>query len=114
LEAMQLADKNAPFETVVPQSTIFSEHPVVIVDREMTPEKRALVELFLHYLWSEQAQASWVKYHFRAVTSEQLNEREPRFGKIALPFTIDYFGGWERAYPEVIEGVWKQQVQAAK
>lgn len=114
LEALQLADKGAPFEIVVPQSTIFSEHPVVIVDREMSPEKRALVETFVHYLWSEKAQQAWVKYHFRAVTDEKLNEAEPRFARIALPFTIDYFGGWERAYPDIIEGVWKARVQGAK
>jgi sulfate/thiosulfate transport system substrate-binding protein len=114
LEALQLADKRAPFETVVPESTIYSEHPVVIIDRQMSPEKRALVELFLHYLWSEPAQKAWVKYHFRAVTDERLNEQEGKFARIKLPFTIDYFGGWERAYPEIIEGVWKQKLQAAK
>jgi sulfate/thiosulfate transport system substrate-binding protein len=113
LEALQLADKQAPFETVVPPSTIYSEHPVVIIDREMSPEKRALVELFLHYLWSEAAQRAWVKYHFRSVTDERLNE-EAKFAKIELPFTVEYFGGWERAYPEIIEGVWKQKTQAAR
>ncbi|HYE72484.1 MAG TPA: sulfate ABC transporter substrate-binding protein, partial [Blastocatellia bacterium] len=66
LEALQLQDKQAPFEIVVPKSTIFSEHPVVIIDRDMSPEKRALVENFINYLWSEQAQKAWVKYHFRA------------------------------------------------
>jgi hypothetical protein len=28
-----------------------------------------------------------------------------------MPFTIDYFGGWSKAYPEVIEGIFKNQVQ---
>ncbi len=30
--------------------------------------------------------------------------RSRRFAKIALPFTIADFGGWKRAYPEIIEG----------
>jgi len=114
LEALQLIDKGAPFEMIAPQSTIFSEHPVVIVDRDMPPEKRALVEVFTHYLWSEAAQRAWVKYHFRAVTDEKLNEPEKRFAKIALPFTIADFGGWKHAYPEIIEGIWQQRIQAAK
>lgn len=114
LEALQLADKGAPFEMIAPQSTIFSEHPVVVVDRGMRPEKRALIELFVNYLWSEAAQRAWVKYHFRAVTDEKLNESEPRFAKIALPFTIAEFGGWSRAYPEIIEGVWKRRIESVK
>jgi sulfate transport system substrate-binding protein len=114
LEALQLIDKGAPFEMVAPQSTIFSEHPVVIVDRDMRPERRALIEVFAHYLWSETAQRAWVKYHFRAVTDEKLNESHPRFAKIALPFTIAEFGGWTRAYPELIEGIWQQRIQSVK
>jgi sulfate transport system substrate-binding protein len=114
LEALLLADKQAPFEMVAPQSTIFSEHPVVIIDRRLQPLKRALVELFAYQLWSEAAQRAWVRYHFRAVTDEKLNESEPRFARIALPFTIAEFGGWKRAYPEIVEAVWKQRIQAGK
>ncbi len=114
LDAMQLLDRKAPFEIIAPKSTIFSEHPVVIIDDVMTPAKRALVELFVNYLWSEAAQKAWVKYYFRAITDEKLNEAEPRFVKIGLPFYVANLGGWERAYPDIIEGVWKKQVQAAK
>ncbi|HZS08916.1 MAG TPA: sulfate ABC transporter substrate-binding protein [Blastocatellia bacterium] len=114
LEALQLDDRHEPFEIVVPSSTIFSEHPVVIVDRDISPTKRALVEVFASYLWSETAQRAWVKYHFRAVTDEKLNESEPRFARIAHPFKVADLGGWERAYPDIIEGVWKKQIQSAK
>lgn len=114
LEALQLQDKQAPFEIIVPKSTIFSEHPVVIIDRNMTPEKRALVENFINYLWSESAQKAWVKYHFRAVTDEKLNEVEPRFAKIEMPFSVNDLGGWTKAYPDIIDGVWKKQIQSAK
>jgi sulfate/thiosulfate-binding protein len=114
LEALQLLDRGEPFELIAPHSTIFSEHVAVIVDRNMRPEKRALVELFVNYLWSATAQRAWVKYHFRAVTDEKLNDSEPRFARIALPFSITEFGGWERAYPEIIEGVWKQRIQSVK
>jgi len=114
LEALQLQDSGKPFEMVAPRSTIFSEHLVVILDRQMKPEKRALVELFINYLWSEEAQRTWVKYHFRSVTDEKLNESEPRFAQIEMPFTVAELGGWSRAYREIIEGVWKQRFQAAK
>jgi sulfate/thiosulfate transport system substrate-binding protein len=114
LEALQLTEKNQPYEMVVPPSTIFGDFPVVIIDREMSPERRALVEVFANYLWSEPSQRTLVKYHFRSVTDEKLNRSESRFARIAMPFDIDDFGGWSRAYPEIIEGVWKKQIQSSK
>lgn len=114
LEALQLIDKKLPFEIVTPQCTIFSEHPVVIIDHGMTPGKYALVELFARSLWDEPAQRAWVKSYFRSINYEQLNESNPRFVKISLPFTVSNLGGWERAYPEIIEKVWKNQIQATK
>ena len=114
LEALQLTVGGGPFEMVTPQSTIFSEHPVVIIDRDMGPDKRALVELFANFLWSETAQRAWVKHYFRAVTDERLNAAEARFARIALPFTVADFGGWGSAYRDVIEGVWKQQIQSGQ
>lgn len=113
IDALQLINRSSAFEIIAPQSTIFSEHPVVIIDHGMTPSKRALVELFINYLWSEQAQRAWVKYNFRSVTDEKLNEAQRSFVRIPLPFGIDYFGGWEQAYPAIVEGIWKKQVQSA-
>jgi sulfate/thiosulfate-binding protein len=114
MEALQLIDKKLPFEIVTPQSTIFCEHPVVIIDHGITPSKYALVELFARTLWDEPAQRAWVKSYFRSINFEQLNDTNPRFVKVNLPFTVSSLGGWERAYPEIIEGVWKNQVQATK
>ena len=111
MEALQLKDKKLPFEIVVPQSTIFCEHPVVIVDHGMPPAKYALVELFARYLWSEDAQRAWVKANFRSINYEEMNRANPRFAKIELPFTVGDLGGWQRAYPEIIESVWKHRIQ---
>jgi len=108
LEAMQLLDKKLPFEIVMPKATIFSEHPVVIIDHVMSPSKYAIVELFVRSLWEPAAQQAWVKSHFRSVTDEKLNEGFP---KIEMPFYARDLGGWSRAYPEIIEGVWKQRIQ---
>lgn len=114
MEALQLKDKKLPFEIVVPQSTVFCEHPVVIVDHGMPPAKYALVELFARYLWSEDAQRAWVKANFRSINFEEMNRTNPRFAKIELPFTVGDLGGWQRAYPEIIEAVWKQRIQTSK
>jgi sulfate/thiosulfate transport system substrate-binding protein len=112
LEGLLMKDAKAPFDIVVPKSTIFSEHPVAIVDRNVTAEERPVVEAFRNFLWSEEAQKSFVKFHFRSTTNEALNNENAQFAKIEMPFAIDYFGGWSKAYPEVIEGIFRNQVQS--
>ena len=98
-------------EYFTPPSTILCEHPVVIIDHGMTPGKYALVELFVRSLWEPAAQASWVRSYFRSVTDERLNDG---FARIERPFLVKDLGGWARAYPEIIESVWKQKVQVRK
>lgn len=110
LEGLLMKQANAPVEVVVPKATIFSEHPVAIVDRNVTADERPVVESFRNYLWSDEAQQAFVKYHFRSVTNESFNDANPEFAKIELPFTIEYFGGWKQAYPQIIEGIFRGQV----
>ena len=111
LEGLLMKQAGANVEIVVPRATIFSEHPAVVIDRNVDAARRAVVDAFLRYLWSEDAQRAFVQYHFRSVTNESLNEGNPQFARIELPFRIDYFGGWQRAYPDIIEKVFRDQVQ---
>ena len=103
--------KKTPVEIVVPQATIFSEHPAVVVDRNVDTAKRPAVDAFIQYLSSEEAQRAFVKYHFRSISYENFNLENKELAQIAEPFTIDYFGSWGKAYPEVIEGIFKNKVQ---
>jgi sulfate/thiosulfate-binding protein len=114
LEGLMMKEANAPIELVVPEATIFSEHPAVLVDRNVTDSNRPIVNAFMQYLWSEEAQSAFVKYDFRAATNDSLNDANAGFAKIKLPFTVDYFGGWDKAFPDVIERVFRDQVQRPK
>jgi len=114
LEGLLMKDAGGPVEIVVPKATIFSEHPAVVIDRNVSAVKRAIVDAFIQYLWSDDAQQAFVKFHFYSVTNDAFNEANKGFGHIEMPFTIDYFGGWDRAYPEVIEQVFRNQVQRRK
>ena len=105
---------NADIDVVVPKSTIFSEHPAVVIDRNVDPAKRPVVEAFLKYLWSDEAQKAFVKYHFRSVTNESFNDENKEFAKIEQPFTVEMFGGWTKAYPDIIEKIFREQVQGKK
>jgi sulfate transport system substrate-binding protein len=111
LEGLLMKEANAPIEIVVPQSTIFSEHPAVVIDKAVAANKRPVVDAFMQYLWSDEAQQAFVKFHFYSVTNDEFNKANTEFGHIELPFTIEYFGGWNKAYPEIIEQVFRDQVQ---
>jgi sulfate transport system substrate-binding protein len=111
LEALLMKEANAPIEVVVPQSTIFSEHPAVVIDKNIRTERRPLIDAFMQYLWSDEAQEAFVKFHFYSSTNDAFNQASKEFGHIEMPFTIEYFGGWDKAYPEVIERIFRDQVQ---
>ena len=103
--------KKTPLEIVVPQATIFSEHPAVVIDRNVTAGNRPAVNAFIEYLSSEEAQRTFVKYHFRSAANEALNQDNPQLATIEMPFRIDFFGGWTKAYPDIIEKIFRDQVQ---
>jgi len=111
LEALLMKEAKAPIDVVVPQSTIFSEHPAVVIDKNITAAKRPLIDAFMQYLWSDEAQEAFVKFHFYSSTNDTFNQANTEFGHIEMPFTIEYFNGWDKAYPEVIEGIFRDQVQ---
>jgi len=111
LEGLLMKEANAPIEIVVPQSTIFSEHPAVVIDKNVAGGKRPVIDAFMQYLWSDEAQEAFVKFHFYSTTNDAFNQANTAFGHIEMPFAIDYFGGWDRAYPDVIEKIFRDQVQ---
>jgi sulfate/thiosulfate-binding protein len=114
LEGLLLKQTGAPVEIVVPEATIFSEHPAVVIDRSVSAADRPVIDAFMQYLWSDEAQRAFVKYHFRSSTNEALTQENKELATIKYPFTVDYFGGWNTAYPEVIDGIFREQVQKRK
>jgi sulfate/thiosulfate-binding protein len=99
--------RGATLEIVVPRRTVMSEHIAVIVDKNVKSWEREVVEAFVAFLWSEEAQGAFTRYYFRAVTDEALNEAVSEFHRIEYPFTVQDLGGWGKAYPEIIQGVWQ-------
>jgi len=111
LEGLLMKQANAPVEVAVPRSTIFSEHPGVVIERNVTAEERGVVYAFRNFLWSDEAQKAFVRNNFRSSTNEAFDEGNSGFAKIELPFTVHYFGGWDKAYPDVIDGIFRKQVK---
>ncbi|HEY3579970.1 MAG TPA: sulfate ABC transporter substrate-binding protein [Pyrinomonadaceae bacterium] len=111
LDALLMKEENAAIEIVVPKATIFSEHPAVVIDKSISGNKRQVVDAFMQYLWSDEAQQAFVKFHFYSSTNDAFNQANPELAHIEQPFTIEYFDGWDKAYPEVIEKIFRDQVQ---
>jgi sulfate transport system substrate-binding protein len=109
-EGLGAQDRGSSLEIVYPGNTVYAQHPVVIVDRNVSPEEKDLAREFVLFLWAENVQRSLVRHHFRAVTNEAYNAANSRFKPIAHPFTADSLGGWEKAYQDVAVKVWEQQV----
>lgn len=116
LDALLMKQNNAraDAEIVIPEATILSEHPVVVIDRNVAVTDRQVIDAFVQYLWSEEAQRAFVQSNFRASTNDALNQENKELATIKDAFTVDYFGGWEKAYPEIIENIFRDQVQKRK
>ena len=56
LEGLLMKQAGGNVEIVVPRATIFSEHPAVVIDRNVPAARRPNVDAFLQYLWREEAQ----------------------------------------------------------
>jgi sulfate/thiosulfate transport system substrate-binding protein len=98
-----------PGEIVYPPSTVLSEHTLVILDKNIAPSERPLIDALVAFLWSEPAQALFVQRGFRSV-EERLNAGNPAFGVIRDPFLVGDFGGWQRVKTEIVDGLWKERV----
>jgi len=109
-DALLAQARGATLEVVMPSSTIVSEHVAVIVDRNVQTQEREVVEAFVAFLWSETAQEALTRYYFRAVTDETLNQSVTEFRPMERPYTVSDLGGWGRAYPEIINRVWEEQL----
>jgi sulfate transport system substrate-binding protein len=111
-EQEALRDKtsgNLTTEIIYPESTILSEHTVVIIDKNVDRDDRQVISALVQFLWSDKAQELFVEYGYRSVV-EELNNANPNFGSIDMPFVVDDLGGWRQAKQEIIDSVWKERI----
>jgi sulfate transport system substrate-binding protein len=109
-DALLAQSRGADLEIVIPRSTIMSEHVAVIVDKNVTSWERKAIKAFVDFLWSDRAQEIFTSYYFRAVTDETLNKAVAEFHEIEQPFTVHDLGDWGQVYPDIINGIWREQI----
>ena len=104
-EALFMREEGRDYVISYPQSTIYSEHKVVIVDKNVGAKERAVVEAFVDFLYTPEAQRAFADYGFRSV-DEAINAEHPEFLPVPMGFTIDYLGGWEKAKADIVDDVY--------
>jgi sulfate/thiosulfate-binding protein len=119
-DALLAQSRGASIELITPSRTILSEHVAVLVDHNVDRWESEIVNAFVSFLWSETAQDAFTRYFFRPVTAEALDALAegnassagdlPRFTEIQQPFTVQDLGGWGQMYPEIIRGVWEEEI----
>jgi len=95
------------FEIVYPKCTIFSEHKIVKIDKNIFEKENEVIDKFIEFLYEPEIQKHFAEYHFRSVYDE-INKDFEEFKEILSPFKVDYLGGWEKAHKELIDGVFKE------
>ncbi|MGE5341097.1 MAG: sulfate ABC transporter substrate-binding protein [Candidatus Omnitrophota bacterium] len=109
----QVQGKDFPF--IVPDATILIENPVAIVDKYVEKHgNRTVVEAFVEFLFSQDAQRSFAKYGFRPVDETILTEFQAKYPTPRLLFDIAYLGGWEKVRTGLYgtDGIWTRIVDS--
>ncbi|MCK5774513.1 MAG: substrate-binding domain-containing protein, partial [Thermoplasmata archaeon] len=101
-DALLAVEKGEAVEIVYPASTIYSEHKVVMVDRNVNEDELELIEGFIDLLFTKEVQGHFIENGFRGpdITSDTISP------SITDPFTVEYLGGWEEAHEHLIDDLY--------
>ena len=109
-EALLELQKGKPYEMVVPKSTVETGWTVVKLDSNIQPHQQEVIDEFIAFLYSEEAQTAYAEYGYRSIDDE-ITAKFDQYAKVDYPFTLDYFGGVKQARTEIIDHLWKQTQQ---
>ena len=92
LVAQQAGEK---MDLVIPTSTILIENPVALIDTYVDKHgNREVVEAFINYLFTPEAQKVFAQYGLRSIDENVAKETASQYPAVADLFTIKDFGGW--------------------
>lgn len=95
-------------EVIYPSSTIVAEPVVVKIEKNIEDSSRRVIDAFVDFLWTREAQQILVDYGFRSV-NEELNPDRGEIAVMETPFTLRELGGLA-ARREILQTIWKGRV----
>jgi sulfate transport system substrate-binding protein len=105
------------YEMIIPRSSILIENPVAVVDSSVAKHgTRAAAEAFVDFLFTTEAQTIFAEHGLRSPDSAVAAATADQYPPIVDQFTIEYFGGWERATLEFFDenGIYSQAIGAVQ
>ena len=105
-DARLAQERGIPLEIIVPPHTIIAQHVAVVIDKNVTRSERPVIEAFVDYLLSDAGQKIFSSYHLRSVNLECEG-----FPSLAQPFTVEDLGGWRQFYTELVEPLWREEIE---
>jgi sulfate transport system substrate-binding protein len=99
-------ERGVDLEIVLPPRTIAAQHAAIIVDDNISQAERPVAEAFLDYLLSQAGQDILNRYYLRPPDCQG-----DGFSSLIEPFTVEDLGGWSEAYTELVDGLWKNEIE---
>jgi len=105
--ALKTLQRDDSVELVIPPYTIISDMTVFKMERNISSEDQELVDQFIDFLFSEEAQEYVASNDFRPSDPVVL-ANHPEFKPIENPFHIDYLGEATKLKKDIVLGKWLQ------
>lgn len=105
------ASGESPSVLVYPKKTILVEPVAVVIRRNVAMPQTDLVNGFVEFLWSRQAQEILARHGFRGAIGDV--NTGSGFPKIESPFTLKDLGGARDAKKKVLDEAWDKTVPGA-
>ncbi|NQU12377.1 substrate-binding domain-containing protein [bacterium] len=96
-------------EIVYPRCTLLAQPIVVKIDNNIERWEHPLVDAFVQFLWSREAQQILVDYGFRSQDA-QLNASNRQLGAIPAPVTLASLGKPVEVRRDILEGLWRNRI----
>ena len=117
-EIILASQKGLTLPYTVPNVNVSIDNPIAIVDKNVNQHgNREVVEAFVKFLYSPEAQTEFAKAGFRPVNAEiaQAKEFTEKFPKVAELATAQDYGGWNTIQQKFFEdGAMFDRIQTAK
>jgi sulfate transport system substrate-binding protein len=96
-EAILVRQKGEPIKYTSPPLNISIDNPVAMVDKNVSKhQNRIVVEAFLKYLFTPEAQAEFVKVGFRPLDKQVSEKYGKQYQPVNQLFNVKSFGGWKQ------------------
>jgi sulfate/thiosulfate transport system substrate-binding protein len=96
-EAILVGQKGEKINYISPDTNISIDNPVAMVDRNVKKHNNQIVvEAFLKYLFTPEAQTEFAKVGFRPINPQVYKLFAKQYPPIKKQFNIDNFGGWNK------------------